>query len=82
MGRLWGLFSTGTEKKDILEFSGIGSERVGEKGARIGLIFSQGPDPRIHIPVLWSSILSLPSAVINGTAIPAENFNLEFTFGH
>jgi hypothetical protein len=43
-------------------------------GACIGLIFPQGPDPRIHIPVLLSSLLSPPSAVINGTAIPAEKF--------
>jgi len=68
------VFSTGTEKKDILGFSGIGPERTGEKGACIGFIFPQGPDPRIHIPVLLSSTLSPPFAVMTGTTIPAEKF--------
>jgi hypothetical protein len=55
-------------------FSGFGRNPLKEKGALIGLIIPQGPDPRIHTPVLLSSLFSLPSAVINGTAVPAEKF--------
>lgn len=46
-----GVFSTGTEKKDISGFSGIDRITNEGKGARIGLICPQDTDP--HIPGIF-----------------------------
>jgi hypothetical protein len=40
-----GVFSTGTEKKDISGFSGIERDRGKGKKSRKRLICPQGPDP-------------------------------------
>jgi hypothetical protein len=48
MERLWGLFSTGTEKDDFTSFSGLALIRNGEKGARFGLIFLPWNNCRFH----------------------------------
>ncbi len=42
-----GVFSTGTEKRGLSGFSGIGRRTGRGKGARIGLICPQGLDPLI-----------------------------------
>jgi hypothetical protein len=39
--------SIGTEKKELLRFSGMGRDSGKAKGARIGLIYPQGPGPLI-----------------------------------
>lgn len=47
MGHNNSLFSKCTETDDFEGFSGSNLEGGGGKGARIGLIFSQGPYPLI-----------------------------------
>jgi hypothetical protein len=45
-----GVFSTGTENRELSGFSGIDRSTKKGKGARIGRICPQGPDPLFHMP--------------------------------